>query len=70
MALSILNKIRKGPFRDYRLIFLAVLSGMLLAFSFPKYGVGLLAWIAFVPLLLALQATNKPLSAALWGFFI
>jgi len=68
MTLSALNKIRMGMFENNRSIFLSLLSGVLLVFSFPKFGVGLIAWIAFVPLLLALQATDKPLKAALWGF--
>mgnify|MGYP001173725110 CR=1 FL=1 len=68
MTSYVLNKIRKGPFRDFRLIFLALLTGVLLVFSFPRHGVGLLAWIAFVPLLLTLQETRKPFRAALWGF--
>lgn len=32
-------------------IFLAVLSGILLFLSFPKYGAGIVAWIALVPLM-------------------
>lgn len=68
MILSVLNKIQQGLLRDFRLIFLSVLSGLLLVFSFPKFGIGMLAWIAFVPLLFALQATSKPFRAAIWGF--
>jgi len=37
--------------RDY---LLAILSGVLVALSFPKPAISLLAWIAFVPLLMAL----------------
>ncbi|MFZ1035975.1 MAG: hypothetical protein WAN57_02095, partial [Smithella sp.] len=36
-------------------VFLAVLSGRLLFLSFPKYGSGLLAWIAFIHLFFALK---------------
>ncbi len=36
-------------------IFLALLSGILLFLSFPKYGLGFIAWIAFVPLFIALR---------------
>jgi apolipoprotein N-acyltransferase len=36
----------------------AVLSGLLLAFSFPKPGLSLLAWIALVPLLRSLDKTT------------
>ncbi|HEX9023304.1 MAG TPA: apolipoprotein N-acyltransferase [Geobacteraceae bacterium] len=48
-----------GRRRDY---FLAVLSGVLLALSFPKPGLSFLAWIAFVPLLLAI-ARKTPAQA-------
>jgi apolipoprotein N-acyltransferase len=42
-------------------VFLAVLSGMFLFLSFPKYGSGLLAWIALIPLFFALKnATTFP----------
>lgn len=68
MTSSIINRIHQGILRDSRPILLAVLTGILLVFSFPKFGVGLLAWIAFVPLLLALHGTDKPRNAALWGF--
>ncbi|HEX5774328.1 MAG TPA: apolipoprotein N-acyltransferase, partial [Geomobilimonas sp.] len=37
--------------RDY---LLAVLSGVLVALSFPKPALSLLAWFAFVPLLMSL----------------
>ena len=40
---------------DSRSIFFALLSGVLLFLSFPKFGLGFMAWIAFVPLLIALQ---------------
>ena len=36
-------------------VFFALLCGVLLFLSFPKFGLGVIAWIAFVPLLLALQ---------------
>jgi apolipoprotein N-acyltransferase len=68
MTASILNKISEGIVRDYRPIFFALLSGIFLFCSFPKFGVGQLAWVAFIPLLLALQNTNNPLKASLWGF--
>lgn len=41
---------RKIPPEDW---FLAILSGVMLALSFPKPDLSFLAWIAFVPLLLA-----------------
>ncbi|MDO9559660.1 MAG: apolipoprotein N-acyltransferase [Syntrophales bacterium] len=52
---------------DRRTISLALLSGLLLFLSFPKFGTGLLAWIAFVPLLWALQA-KTPYQGFLTGF--
>ncbi len=36
-------------------IVLAVLSGLLLILSFPKFGNGMVAWVALVPLLFALE---------------
>ncbi len=36
-------------------IFFALLSGVLLFLSFPKFGLGFIAWIAFVPLFIALR---------------
>ncbi|SNB44997.1 apolipoprotein N-acyltransferase [Geobacter sp. DSM 9736] len=50
--------------RDY---LLALLSGVLLALSFPKPGLSLLAWFAFVPLLLAL-GRKSPKDAFKLGF--
>lgn len=48
-------------------IFPAIISGIFLALSFPKYGTGVVAWIAFVPLLVSLN-TGTPKSALLTGF--
>jgi apolipoprotein N-acyltransferase len=39
-------------------LLLSVISGLLAGFSFPKYGFSLLAWIAYVPLLLAIKKVN------------
>jgi apolipoprotein N-acyltransferase len=47
---------------------LAFISGSLLFLSFPKYGVGNVAWIALVPLLLTLQKESVK-SALITGFF-
>jgi apolipoprotein N-acyltransferase len=52
------------PRRDY---VLAILSGILLALSFPKPGVSICAWIAFVPLFLAL-GKKEPKHAFRLGF--
>jgi apolipoprotein N-acyltransferase len=51
--------IKVGTRRDY---LLALLSGVLLAFSFPKADFSVLAWFAFVPLLLAI-ARKSPAQA-------
>lgn len=47
--------------------FPAIISGILLALSFPKYGTGILAWIALVPLLVSLNK-DMPKSALMKGF--
>lgn len=52
------------PRRDY---LLAVLSGVLLALSFPKPGLSFLVWFAFVPLLLAINS-KAPRNAFRLGF--
>ena len=52
------------PRRDY---ILAALSGILLALSFPKPDISLLAWCAFVPLLLAI-GRKSPAKAFRLGF--
>jgi apolipoprotein N-acyltransferase len=49
-------------------VFLAVLSGVLLFLSFPKYGSAWLAWIAFVPLFFALRKTASIAQGFLLGF--
>ncbi len=55
---------RGGTWRDY---LLAVVSGVLLALSFPKADFSVLAWFAFVPLLLAI-AKKRPVIALRLGF--
>jgi apolipoprotein N-acyltransferase len=47
-----------------RQIALAVASGVLLPFCFPKFDFGLLAWIALIPLHIALDGTRR--SQAFW----
>ncbi|MBN4054455.1 apolipoprotein N-acyltransferase [Nitrospira defluvii] len=54
----------KRPFIPYAA---ALLSGALLAFSFPNTGYYLLAWIAFVPLFLVIQ-TGSPGKAFFLGW--
>ncbi len=38
---------------------LSIISGLLIGFSFPRYGVSIFAWFAFVPLLLALRNSTN-----------
>ena len=49
-------------------IFPAFLSGFLLFLSFPKYGWGLFAWIAFIPLFFALKNVVKISQGLFLGF--
>lgn len=39
-------------------ILLSLLSGIFLFFSFPKYGIGFIAWFAFIPLFLSLRTDD------------
>jgi len=57
----------RGAYIDSGTLFRALLSGLLFFLSFPKFGTGLLAWIAFVPLLCALQQ-KRPSQGFLIGF--
>jgi len=43
------------PHIGYMNLFLGVTSGVLFFLSFPKHGIGILAWISLVPLLFALK---------------
>jgi apolipoprotein N-acyltransferase len=47
-----------------RLILLAATTGILLPYCFPKYDVGLLAWVALIPLHIALDSSRR--SQAFW----
>lgn len=49
-------------------VFFALLSGLLLFLSFPKFGLGIIAWIAFVPLFIALKDDLSLRQAAWLGF--
>jgi apolipoprotein N-acyltransferase len=51
-----------------RKVLLAVLSGALLALSFPKFGHGVVAWVALAPLLLALAESRGGLDAFRLGY--
>lgn len=59
--------IPQGAGFDASTLFRALLSGALIFFSFPKFGTGLLAWIALVPLLQALHR-KTPYQGFLTGF--
>ena len=61
-----LNHDSPGQFRIN--IFFAVLSGFLIFLSFPKYGCGLFAWVAFIPLFFALRNAVTILQGLLFGF--
>ena len=47
---------------------LALLSGLLLFLSFPKFGHGAVAWVALVPLFIALPGAGGRLEAARLGY--
>jgi apolipoprotein N-acyltransferase len=49
-------------------ICLAVLSGLLLFLSFPKYGSGFIVWVAFVPLFFALRKATSITRGLILGF--
>ena len=49
-------------------IFFAIVSGVLLILSFPKYGFGFVAWFALIPLLYALDRTTSIRQALMLGF--
>ena len=55
-----LRRCRRPPALSLRREGLAALSGLLLALSFPKYGSGLVAWVALTPLLVALVEAPSP----------
>lgn len=48
-------------------LLLAVLSGFILFFSFPKFGTGWAAWISLIPLLLTLEG-KSPKQSLILGF--
>ena len=48
-----------------RLILLAAATGILLPYCFPKYDLGLLAWVALIPLHIALASSSRR-SQAFW----
>ena len=56
-------------FGSRKYISLAVLSGLLLFFSFPKFGTGAVAWLALVPLFFALRDEKKPSKGFKAGFW-
>lgn len=60
------NEVRIVKIARKKLI-LAVLSGLLLVLSFPKYGIGIMAWAALIPLFFALKEAT-PREALKTGF--
>jgi apolipoprotein N-acyltransferase len=57
-SLSTADSRRSTRWRSLRRESLAALSGLLLFLSFPKFGHGAVAWVALVPLLVALPGTT------------
>ncbi len=49
-------------------IILAVISGLFLFLSFPKYGFGFMAWLALIPLFIAIQKSQSAKRALVLGF--
>lgn len=52
----------------YYQIVISSISGILLIFSFPKFGEGFIAWVALVPLLYAIKDTKRLTEAFSLGF--
>src|SRR5512145_1217415 len=59
------NTKRSGERLRGQSILLALFSGILIFLSFPKFGLGFMAWIAFVPLFMALRNV-----VSLWKAFL
>jgi apolipoprotein N-acyltransferase len=51
-----------------RLIILAATTGILLPYCFPKYDLGLLAWVALIPLHIALDGLSRRMQAFWLGW--
>ena len=49
---------------------LALLSGVLLAFSLPSKDIAILGWVAFLPLLIASRITRNEVLAAGCGMLV
>ena len=64
------NDLQSGSIRLFtrNTLFLAVISGVLLFLSFPKFGSGWFAWIAFIPLFFALKKAATFTQGLLLGF--
>lgn len=64
-------KTRKFPTSNklnWNMIYSAMLSGILLFLSFPKYGSGFVAWIALIPLFWAIKDTSSLKQGFVLGF--
>ncbi|MBO7431758.1 MAG: apolipoprotein N-acyltransferase [Elusimicrobia bacterium] len=66
MIKKIINKLIIEEYKEKCLVF-SIISGILLAFSFERYNLYPLAWIAFVPLIYCIYKNNFKLSL-LYGF--
>ncbi len=49
-------------------VFFALLSGIMLFLSFPKFGLGFISWVAFVPLFISLRGVTSLRRALLLGW--
>lgn len=54
-------------YSDFRYVLLSILSGLLISFSFQKFNLFFLAWIAFIPLIFCVLRNNAK-KALIYGF--
>jgi len=57
-ASRVVRDVLNGPFNTSTRLALCVISGVALGVAFPKFDINLLAWVAFVPLLLAIEGQS------------
>ncbi|HRS82309.1 MAG TPA: apolipoprotein N-acyltransferase [Smithellaceae bacterium] len=65
---KIINRNEPGGMPQSSSLFFALLCGLLYFLSFPKFGVGIIAWIALVPLLIALNHVSSLSKALVLGW--
>ena len=63
-----INRNRTGKMPASRDLFFALLCGLLYFLSFPKFGFGIVAWIALVPLFIALNNASSLSRALVLGW--